>query len=352
MDFLASPRPFRSYAAPLFASLAFCFGCGSEPKPTEKPEPEPHFDYPLDDVLRLHHVVMKATHNSYHLANPELDDPEAKISQAPLDVQLEEQGVRAVELDIFRDLNNGGFKVLHVPLVDQGTTCPTLTDCLAIIKKWSDAHRAHHPLAVQMDINDAAPSAAEIEAYFDELHSSILGVWPRERILAPDDVQGSYATLGEAVKTEGWPLLGKVRGRILFTLYNLTDGFGEAYSRKGTSLAGRLAFTRTLPTDPHAAVTLYDDPTVTGDAITLAVGANLLVRTRADIISDGPATAVLRDAALASGAHFIATDFPAPVSGMDIWLDIPGGTPSKCNPVTAPPECTPEAIEDPKFMNP
>jgi len=350
MGFLASPPRFCPY---LLASLVFCFGCGADPEPAQtKPEPAPHFDYPLDDVLRLQHVVMKGTHNSYHLANPELDDPEAKVSQAPLEVQLEEQGVRAVELDLHRDLANGGFKVFHTPIFDEATTCPTLAACLAVMKKWSDAHRAHHPLAVQIDINDPAPAGAELEAYFDELHSTILSVWPKERILRPDEVQGSYATLGEAVKTEGWPVLGKLRGRILFTMYNLTDGFGQGYSRNGTSLAGRLAFTRALPTEANAAVTLYDDPTVTGDLITPAVAANMLVRTRADIIADGPATAELRDAALASGAHFIATDFPAPVAGMDVWLDIPGGTPSNCNPVTAPPECTPEAIEDPKFMNP
>ena len=41
-----------------------------------------------------------------------------------------------------------------------------------------------------------------------------------------------------------------------------------------------------------------------------------------------------------------ANDFPEAGSGPNGYsFAIPGGTPTRCNPVTAPPECTSEAIE-------
>ena len=40
--------------------------------------------------------------------------------------------------------------------------------------------------------------------------------------------------------------------------------------------------------------------------------------------------------------HFLSTDTTETA--------LPGGTPSRCNPSTAPPECTGEAIEDPVYV--
>ena len=314
----------------------------------------PSFEYPLDDVLRLHHVQAKATHNSFRLANPDLSGPAYAVDHAPLDVQLSEQGVRSFELDLRYDEGLGEFKVAHVPLLDEGSTCPTLGACLRVVKRWSDAHPAHMPLSILLDLKDLAPGADAVEAYFGTLHEVILGVWPANRVVTPDEVRGAYATLGEAVKTEGWPTLGKLRGRVIFTMYNLNDGFGTAYSREGTSLSGRLAFTRTVPTDPHAAWTLYDDPTVTYDLIEEAAAANMLVRTRAemDLAAALVGDTTVRDAALAGPAHLVTTDVPAPVDGSTYYVDVVGGTPARCNPVTAPAECTSEAVEDPRFMKP
>ncbi|WP_282425214.1 Ca2+-dependent phosphoinositide-specific phospholipase C [Polyangium sp. 15x6] len=312
------------------------------------------FAYPLDDVLRLHHVQAKATHNSFHLANPDLSGPAYAVDHAPLDVQFSDQGVRSIELDLRYDEARGDYKVAHVPLLDEGSTCATLGECLGIVKRWSDAHPAHLPITIMLDLKDFAPGADALEAYFGTLHEKIFRVWPEDRIVTPDEVQGDYATLGEAMRTEGWPTLGKLRGRVIFTMYNLTDRFGKAYSREGTSLAGRLAFTRTVPTDPHAAWTLYDDPKVTKDLIDEAAAANLLVRTRAEInlAAALAGDTTLRDAALAGPAHFVTTDYPAPIDGSTYHVDITGGTPARCNPVTAPAECTSEALEDPRFMKP
>ena len=328
-----------------------CSACGNG-TPIAPPieEPIPHFDYPLDDTLRMHHVQTKGTHNSYHVINPELSDPNDRgVTHSALDVQLGVEGVRQLEIDIRRDMDTGDFKVGHVPLLDEGTTCPTLSGCLQIIKDWSDAHRAHHAITVMLDIKDAVVAPEEMETYFGELHGIIGKVWPAQRIVTPDEVQGDFATLGEAVKTDGWPVLGQLRGRIIFLMYSIA--FGKAYSREGTSLSGRMIFTRAELSDPTLAWALYDNSEVNAGAVANAVAANLLVRTRADVDLAQP-DPMLRDTALASGSHFVVTDFPMQIDGVDYWVDIPGGAPSRCNPVTAPPECTSEAIEDPAFVGP
>ncbi|MCB1153905.1 hypothetical protein KDL45_09675, partial [bacterium] len=72
-----------------------------------------------------------------------------------------------------------------------------------------------------------------------------------------------------------------------------------------------------------------------------------LVRTRADSCCD---EAIANDhtraeKALASGAHFISTDFPELTDDYDYTFSIPGGTPSRCNPIHAPNECTAYDVE-------
>ena len=341
----------------LMASIVVSLGaCGtSVPTSPDPPEPPPTFDYPLDDILRLQHLQAKASHNSYHVAPPDSSLPESNYTHVPLDEQLGKQGVRHLELDLHYDWDTGEFAVYHTPFFDDSTNCPELTQCLSVIKAWSDAHRAHHPITVQLDIKDPAQSAATIEGYFDALHAAILSVWPADRILTPDEVQGAYPTLRDAVKTEGWPVLGALRGRILFTLYNLHDSFGDAYTHGETSLAGRMIFARAATADdPYAAIVHVDDPVALSDAISSLISANMLVRTHADALMVEPlANDTSRlDVALSTGAQFIATDVPGPVDGLEYWVDIPGGTPSRCNPVLAPAECTSAAVEDPGFVGP
>jgi hypothetical protein len=77
-----------------------------------------------------------------------------------------------------------------------------------------------------------------------------------------------------------------------------------------------------------------------------------VVRTRADADNVEPfaGDTARRDAALAGGAQLVSTDYPAPVQGVDYVMDVPGGTPSRCNPVTAPSDCSASDIENPDFM--
>ena len=94
-----------------------------------------------------------------------------------------------------------------------------------------------------------------------------------------------------------------------------------------------------------------------GDDVRAAVAAGFLVRTRAismpDALHDDAATLRAElDRALESGAHIISTDVPVPRDDVALHVEIPGGTPSRCNPVTAPAECTAASIEDPALITP
>ncbi|MRG94263.1 Ca2+-dependent phosphoinositide-specific phospholipase C [Polyangium spumosum] len=349
----------RAFAsAALLGLAALLAGCGGEGETQDlltPAPPQPKFDYPLDDVLRLHHLQTKSTHNSYHVETEGNTVGDWRYTHAPLDVQLGAQGVRHVELDLRYDFALEAFEVYHLPVLDEQTTCRKFTDCLVVLKKWSDAHRAHHPIVVQVEIKDAVPpDEAGAEAYFAALHAEIRSVWPDDRLLVPDEVQGEAATLREAVLSKGWPTLGEVRGRLLFTLDDSGDK-RRAYTKDHTSLEGRILFADASPSDPWAAIAVINDPVGGASAIASALAANMLVRTRADgnageVLETG--STIQREAAISSGAQFVTTDFPAKVPEAEYWVEIPGGTPSRCNPVTAPMECSAEAIEDPAFVGP
>ena len=94
-------------------------------------------------------------------------------------------------------------------------------------------------------------------------------------------------------------------------------------------------------------VFVLNDPVEDAAAIAAVTAEGFLVRTRADADNIEPfdGETARRDAALASGAQLISTDYPAPVDGVDYVATIPGGTPSRCNPVTAPAGCTSADVE-------
>jgi hypothetical protein len=122
----------------------------------------------------------------------------------------------------------------------------------------------------------------------------------------------------------------------------------QSYSDGYTNLAGRTMFVRADPTRfdaPWAAIAKLGITET--DAIEAAHAAGLLLATNVCGADEDPVDCQTQaDAAMAAGFHMLEDDFPAPVRGRDYWLDLPGGNPARCNPVTAPARCTAEALED------
>jgi len=296
---------------------------------------------PLDDVLRVNHLQVKGTHNSYHVEAEGNIVPDWMYTHAPLGTQMADQGVRAVELDANWDARCRRYEVWHVGLIDEETTCFLLSECLTVLREWSDANPGHVPILVQIEAKDPHDETAADR--LDALDAEIRAFWPDAMRISPDDVRSARASVREGIVMDGWPTLGDARGKALFFL---NDGgeMRDEYTADRTTLAGRAMFAEGGDGEPIESVLVLNSPT---DArIATAVASGFLVRTRAD--SGGvEARANDRsrlDTALMSGAHIVTTDFPAPVEGLDYVVEIPGGTPARCNPLSAPMECTEAAV--------
>jgi hypothetical protein len=140
---------------------------------------------------------------------------------------------------------------------------------------------------------------------------------------------------------------------VLFALWG-PDRIRAAYLDEHPNLEDRVMFVSSPPGEATAAFLNVDDPVEHADRIIEAVDAGLLVRTRADAeLEEGRSGDRTRlDAALASGAHFVSTDFPEPRPelGSDYSATVPEGEPVGCNPITAPADCTPTRLEDPEKL--
>lgn len=347
----------------------------------------------MDDVVRLNEIQVLGTHNSYHIQPQEplfsalvLFDPTFlgfEYTHPPLDQQFEFQGIRQIELDVFADPQGGlysqrralialgqspdsglpeldepGFKVLHVQDVDFETTCLTFVSCLQTVKTWSDGHPAHLPIMILVEVKEEViPDPLNLgftipivfgPAEFDALDTEIRSVFPPRQLITPDDVRKGMDSLEEAVLTTGWPTLRAARGRVLFALDNGGDK-RDAYLEGHPALEGQVLFTNSIPGDADAAFVKLNDPIGDGETIREVVAQGYIVRTRADADTYEARSGDTRprEAALASGAQFVSTDYPVPDPdfGTGYFVEIPGGLVARCNPVNAPPACRDAALE-------
>jgi len=299
---------------------------------------------PLDDVLRVNHLQAVGTHNSYHSA-PGFGRPEWDYAHPP----LWEQGllgVRQFELDLAWSEERDAYDVFHIPIVDMETSCATLRGCLWAQRVWSDSRPGHHPILTLLEVKDRPPDdPSEVQRRLDELAAAVLDVWPRDRLITPDDLRGDAATVRDAVRGVGWPVLAGLRGRAIYVLHSrsMVDRLTGGEDVPGGVLVPD-AFGNT--SRPYAAFHSMNDPF--DPRIPEVVAQGFLVRTRAD--ADGfearANDVTRRDQALASGAQFVSTDWPTPHPDTGYVVVMPGGTPSRCNPVSAPAACTSQAIED------
>lgn len=341
--------------------------------------------------VALNQIQVLGSHNSYHIQpRPALFAallaflPETiawEYTHLPLPEQFATQGIRQIELDLFYDPDGGlygnrpvlsllgddpmappalfepGLKTFHVQDVDFESTCLTFVECLQDIRSWSRSNRRHLPLVVLIEVKDdpipdplalgfIIPLPFEADA-FDAVDAEIRSVFPRRRLITPDDVRGSHATLEEAVLQEGWPTLRESRGKVLFLLDN-GGAKRDLYVAGRPSLEGRVLFSNANPGDADAAFVKRNDPIGDTDIPSL-VQAGYLVRTRADAdtVEARSGDTVPRDAAIASGAQYVSTDYPVPNPdfGTGYFVEIPDGAPGRCNPLNAPAGCRNDALE-------
>lgn len=338
--------------------------------------------------IRLNQIQIVGSHNSYHAGLPpsaaEWLKKLSEKSAAGLDyhhpglaVQFSE-GVRQVEIDVFADVKGGryahpanlkmiadmglpadppfdpeglflkpGFKVMHVQDIDYRSNCQPFTGCLGVILNWSKAHPGHLPIFVLIETKDGRSHPEfQVEpetftpAVFDELDKEIRSVFPASKMIVPDDVRGPHATLEQAVLAGAWPTLESARGKVIFLLDQRRAE--QDYLAEHPSLKGRVIFTNAAPGSPDAAFVEVNDPLQDPALIPDLVRKGYLVRTRtdADTVQARSGDTRMRDAAIASGAQILSTDyyFNEKASWTGFSVSLPGGRIARCNPLF--PSCT------------
>jgi len=346
-----------------------------------------------NDSVRMNQIQVMGSHNSYHQG---IAPSEVKLMQAknpklyegleyrhrPLDRQFD-SGIRQIELDIFADSQGGryahpagpdavaaaglpkdpdfdpqrvmskpGFKVMHMQDYDYRSTCQPLVACLQVIRTWSQSHPKHLPIYVLLETKQedlpAQYHATTTEKFtastFDALDAEIRSVFSPGEFITPDQVRGKHATLEEAVLNNEWPTLAEARGKVVFLMDQRS--VGPLYLQGHPSLRGRVLFTNAAPGQPDAAFTEENEGT--REEIAALVRKGYLVRTRTDENTKEARTndTAQRDAALASGAQLLSTDYPAsePSSWTTYSVSFPDGAVARCNPVNAPPSCSNKAF--------
>lgn len=325
------------------------------------------------DALPMTRMQAVGTHNSYKqaIAPPEMarlalaaraTAPTLDYSHPPLDAQLD-AGARQLELDLLHDPEGGryadplgrklakatgaalpswdpapmtrpGLKVMHVQDIDYRSSCALFTDCLKIIAAWSAAHPDHLPILILINLKEDSfsfPGATRAllfdAAGMDAVDAEIRSVFGEDRLITPDQVQGRFPTLREAVLAGAWPTLGAARGRVLFALDAPPDQVAR-YRGARAVLEGRVMFVNIEETSPAAGYITLNDPVGEGARIRADVAAGFLVRTRADAdtVQARTGDTAMRDAALASGAQYVSTDYMTPDGRWTAYrVNLPGG---------------------------
>ena len=173
--------------------------------------------------LRLHHLKIVGTHNSYHQPSA-LPLSMHQYAHASLPVQLANyrRGVRQLELDLHiipnqqRPKRDGGrtgaggasdrsgsgsgstagFVVYHLQWLDDRTSCYCLSECLDLISLWSSKHPAHFPLYISFEIKsriweDVDTGLRGVTCQdLEDVEAEIANVFPREKMVTPWEVRG------------------------------------------------------------------------------------------------------------------------------------------------------------------
>ncbi|MGO4703130.1 phosphatidylinositol-specific phospholipase C1-like protein [Dyella sp. 2RAB6] len=337
----------------------------------------------LDRQLHLNELQTVGTHNSYKQAMPPAElaahrahDPRGAdgidYAHPALSAQLDE-GARTIELDVYYDPKGGhyahppgalrkgyatspwspeaaaqmlhpGFKVMHLADIDFRSNCQTFVVCLAQIRNWSRAHRRHVPIMILINAKDgkggpgaAAPLAFD-ERAFDALDAEVRSVFGPTELVTPDLVQGRHRNLRAAVLAGAWPTLGEARGKVFFVLDEDAEKIA-AYRGRRLSLEGRVMFVNTDESSPAAAYLTINDSVRDGERIRRDVAAGFLVRTRADADAAEARRndTTRREAAFASGAQYVSTDYMHPDTRFgDYRVRLPADAVARCNPIRQP----------------
>lgn len=356
--------------------------------------PTPPTQIDSTDLLKINQIQMIGSHNSYRIRTyqpiydfvqgisfllPAQYNPDGwDYTHETFPVQLNDYSIRSMEIDIYNDPQGGqfyerkgltlvgenaesgiaelqqpGFKVLHIPDFDYQTHHYTFVSALTELKNWSDAHPKHIPFVIliesktgtvadvltQFDLTESIPFDAAAADALDTEIKSVFGA-NLDKVITPDKVRGNHSTLEDAVLTDGWPTLVESRGKFLFVM----EGAAVSFYKDGhPSLQGRAMFVYANPGDPEAAFVIKNNSKGSQAEITGLVEQGYIVRTRADGDTQEARTGDYSsmNAAFTSGAQVISTDYYRPdpryatsSDWTDYHVEFSGGRHFRINPIS------------------
>ncbi len=357
----------KHYAFVFAAAFIFVGACKKE---TQQAIPivKSGFDNGPTDSLKLNQIQIIASHNSYHRhtddtvfnflvrANalgilPSSYDPVGiDYYHLPLEQQFDDYGVRGIELDIYYDPNGGqfhnreglhmigldgeshieelnepGFKIIHIPDFDYNTNYYTFKSALKTVYNWSIAHPNHLPIFINVETKQDVPAdnsslaglgfpftqAVHYDATAcDKMDEEIKSVFGEnlDKVITPDKVRGSYARLDSAARNGNWPKLAEARNKVVFIM----QGAAESLYKSGhPSLQGRAMFVYSSPSSAEAAFVILNSPVGSYNQIQQRVQQGFIVRTRSDENTDEARSGdyTQMNAAFSSGAQIVSTDY-------------------------------------------
>lgn len=355
----------------------------------------------INETVRINEIQILASHNSYRKKTfqpifdfiiplksilPASFNPDGlDYNHEPFEQQLNEYNIRGFEIDVHPDPDGGhyfnrqgnsfvnepvasgipqllepGLKVLHIPDIDYETNYFTFQEALQALKNWSDNHPNHIPLFVNIEtkgteavsLQNFAEPIPYTTSMIEEIDNEIKKVFGNslEKIITPDKVRGTFATLEEAVLAKQWPTLKEARGKIIFLMFGQLTPFYKTTP----SLRGRAMFVDSQPGNEEAAFIKVEKPIENLALIRKLVQDGYLVRTRADeeTMQARSGDFSMMNAAFNSGAQMISTDYykPDERAGQPGWTNyqvkLPSGKQARINPISAPEKSSLGDIEE------
>jgi len=290
--------------------------------------------------ISINQIQFVGSHNSYKQAMPDsfvkqLMKVNPKLLESldyehiPLRDQLD-LGIRKLELDIFYLSEDKRFLVGHVQQIDMSSNCESLRICLTQIISWSDDNPSHSPIWISFNAKDnyilglPTPEIFTPKAFLlmDSIFEEMFG----DKLIRPRDIVDLQ-----------WPFLSEARGKFILIL-------DESGTKRDIYFEGwkqRPMFTNAPEGHPAAAIMIINNPIAQFEEIQKLVKAGYMVRTRADADTrearDNDTRR--RDAAFASGAQAVSTDYylPSRHFGNGYQVILPQSV--RCNPITASENC-------------
>ena len=238
---MAPPRPVTIQKQYVALDLGAHSGMGNATHPRNVP---------------LNASLLVGLHNAYHQSSPLGGIIGSWAYSHPSLFDQLALGYREVELDVHWQRNANSWRVFHVTMLDQVTSCACLTDCISQIRRFMDTANDHSPILVHIEprgykYQDLFCERSDGKDRFQALQQLLFDVFG-DKAYYPDELISGFPNMYAALQGRGWPSVDALKGRIIFNL-NLFSSNAPCYALQqaahGASWDARLSESDQLARD-------------------------------------------------------------------------------------------------------